>query len=58
LSFPSELIALALMASGHAPKQQVRALKVCADPNNLPFSKHRGEGFENKIASVIAADLV
>jgi mxaJ protein len=46
------------MASGHAPKQQVRALKVCADPNNLPFSKQRGEGFENKIASVIAADLV
>jgi quinoprotein dehydrogenase-associated probable ABC transporter substrate-binding protein len=30
---------------------------VCADPNNLPFSNQRGEGFENRIASVIAADL-
>jgi len=51
------LIALALMASGRAPKAPVRELKVCADPNNLPFSNQRGEGFENKIASVIAADL-
>jgi mxaJ protein len=51
------LIALALMASGHAPKAPLRELKVCADPNNLPFSNQRGEGFENKIASVIAADL-
>src|SRR5437868_4844070 len=24
------------------------ALRVCADPNNLPFSNARGEGFENK----------
>jgi quinoprotein dehydrogenase-associated probable ABC transporter substrate-binding protein len=32
-------------------------LHVCADPNNLPFSNEKGEGFENKIAEVIAADL-
>jgi mxaJ protein len=32
-------------------------LRVCADPNNLPFSNNRLEGFENKIANVIAADL-
>jgi mxaJ protein len=32
-------------------------LRVCADPNNLPFSNARGEGFENKIASLIASDL-
>jgi mxaJ protein len=32
-------------------------LKVCADPNNLPFSNRRGEGFENKIAELIARDL-
>jgi mxaJ protein len=30
---------------------------VCADPNNLPFSNERQEGFENRIATVIAADL-
>jgi mxaJ protein len=32
-------------------------LTVCADPNNLPFSNRAGEGFENKIANVIAHDL-
>jgi mxaJ protein len=34
-----------------------RVLRVCADPNNLPFSNERGEGFENRIAELIAADL-
>jgi len=31
--------------------------KVCADPNNLPFSNEKQEGFENKIAAVLAEDL-
>lgn len=31
--------------------------KVCADQDNLPFSNDKGEGFENKIAEVLAADL-
>src|SRR5712691_2079133 len=34
-----------------------RTLRVCADPNNLPFSNARGEGFENKIAELVARDL-
>ena len=34
-----------------------RELRVCADPNNLPFSNERGEGFENKIAKLIADEL-
>jgi mxaJ protein len=34
-----------------------RELRVCADPNNLPFSNERGDGFENKILEVVAADL-
>ena len=33
------------------------ALRVCADPNNLPFSNRKGEGFENKIAEMIGADM-
>ena len=33
------------------------ALRVCADPNNLPFSNGRREGFENKIAALLARDL-
>jgi mxaJ protein len=30
---------------------------VCADPNNLPFSNSAGEGFENKIASLLGREL-
>lgn len=32
-------------------------LKVCSDPNNLPFSNQQGEGFENKIAELFAQKL-
>jgi len=32
-------------------------LRVCADPNNLPFSNAAGEGFENRIMQVLASDL-
>jgi quinoprotein dehydrogenase-associated probable ABC transporter substrate-binding protein len=32
-------------------------LRVCADPNNLPFSNNQMQGFENQIASLIAKDL-
>lgn len=42
----------ALVACGHS----VPPLRVCADPNSLPFSNERGEGFENKIAALLAAD--
>ena len=34
-----------------------RTLTACADPNNLPFSNKAGEGFENKLAQMIASDL-
>jgi quinoprotein dehydrogenase-associated probable ABC transporter substrate-binding protein len=34
-----------------------RVLRVCADPNNLPFSNQRQEGFENRLAEVIARNL-
>jgi mxaJ protein len=34
-----------------------RVLRVCADPNNLPFSNARGEGLENKLAELIAGEL-
>ncbi len=31
--------------------------KVCADPENMPYSNNKGEGFENKIAELLAKDL-
>ncbi|GJE04408.1 substrate-binding domain-containing protein [Methylobacterium isbiliense] len=34
-----------------------RELRVCADPNNMPFSNRSGEGFENRITDIIARDL-
>jgi quinoprotein dehydrogenase-associated probable ABC transporter substrate-binding protein len=33
------------------------ALRVCADPANLPFSNEKGEGFENKIAEIVAGEF-
>jgi mxaJ protein len=32
-------------------------LRVCSDPNNLPFSSARRDGFENRIADLLARDL-
>ena len=49
---------LCLAASAAIAEGESHAvLTVCADPNNLPFSNRAGEGFENKIANVIAHDL-
>jgi len=39
------------------PRASVRELRVCADPNNLPFSNARGEGFENQLAEQLARHL-
>jgi quinoprotein dehydrogenase-associated probable ABC transporter substrate-binding protein len=50
------LVALTLawpVAAADKPK----VLRVCADPDNLPFSNKQSEGFENKIAEVVARDL-
>lgn len=32
-------------------------LRVCADPNNMPYSNQQQQGFENRIADLIASDL-
>jgi mxaJ protein len=48
------LSATTLMLSAAA---QARELKVCSDPNNLPFSNRREEGFENKLARLVAREL-
>lgn len=50
--------ALALVACTGSPAHAAtRTLRVCADPNNLPFSNNRGEGFENRLAELVANDL-
>jgi len=42
---------------GRAPADAAKQLRVCGDPNNLPFSNEKLQGIENKIADVIAKDL-
>lgn len=56
--YASLLFALSLgCASTSAHAAGVPPLRVCADPGNLPLSNDKGEGFQNKIASVIAEAL-
>ncbi|WP_414474033.1 substrate-binding domain-containing protein [Microvirga sp. M2] len=52
--FPKAILVAALLTAGAA---EARELRVCADPNNLPFSNDKGEGFENRIVDLIARDL-
>jgi quinoprotein dehydrogenase-associated probable ABC transporter substrate-binding protein len=40
-----------------APVASQAALRVCADPGNMPFSNEAGEGLENKIAQVLGQAL-
>jgi len=51
------LAALVLVARENARADEPKALRVCADPDNLPFSDKEGEGFENRIANLVAEDL-
>jgi mxaJ protein len=53
--------AIALLAAAPAWAQrpslpQPGLLRVCADPDNMPLSNQQGEGFENKIAELIAKE--
>jgi mxaJ protein len=59
------LAALALLAAACGGKEIAaeaaapppRELRVCADPNNLPYSNRKLEGFENRLAEMVARDL-
>jgi quinoprotein dehydrogenase-associated probable ABC transporter substrate-binding protein len=58
------LVAGAVLLSGPGRAETPRpeaidrsALRVCADPANLPFSDDKGEGFENRIAELLAEKL-
>jgi mxaJ protein len=56
-------VASALFAHGAgadasaAQKADKKVLRVCGDPNNMPFSNQKLEGIENEIAAVLAKDL-
>jgi mxaJ protein len=48
----SAFLTIALACPAHPDE-----LRVCADPNNLPFSNAERQGFENKLAELVAAEL-
>jgi len=51
-------ISPALAADGQLADAVNRTkLRVCATPSNLPYSDEKGQGFENKIAEIIADEL-
>jgi mxaJ protein len=43
--------------SGVCSAEPEPVLRVCADPNNLPFSNAREQGFENRIARLVAGAI-
>jgi mxaJ protein len=49
-------IVLSLLLACSSTKT-ARELRVCADPNNLPFSNRKGEGLENHLAQLIGSEL-
>jgi quinoprotein dehydrogenase-associated probable ABC transporter substrate-binding protein len=46
--------AVALIAAPHAARAELR---ICSDPGSMPMSNNKGEGYENKIAAVLAKEL-
>jgi quinoprotein dehydrogenase-associated probable ABC transporter substrate-binding protein len=52
------VMAPAVPASAQRPAPLTPGLiRVCADPDNMPSSNEKGEGFENKLASMIAQEF-
>jgi mxaJ protein len=45
------------LASAQTATVKPSVLRVCADPNNLPFSNAAGEGFENRLMTLLATEL-
>lgn len=56
--FAAAALATAATAVGAAePVDTGATLAVCADPGNLPYSSSKLDGFENRVAALLAADL-
>jgi quinoprotein dehydrogenase-associated probable ABC transporter substrate-binding protein len=50
---PSEKIAIRAAAKAAYKAKKLQALKICADPGNMPFSSDKQEGIENKIGTLL-----
>jgi len=49
--------AIAQASKDDTANPAAKALRVCADPSNMPFSNDKQEGFENKIAALLAKKI-
>jgi mxaJ protein len=52
-----KLLAALLPALFCLPMMAATPLRVCADPDNLPFSNRAGAGFDDRIVTLVARDL-
>lgn len=57
MSTASKFVALLALGCTTAAYAATATLRVCADPNNLPFSNRAQQGFENQLADMVAHDL-
>jgi quinoprotein dehydrogenase-associated probable ABC transporter substrate-binding protein len=57
MSSATKSLALLVVASATLAYSSTPALRVCADPNNLPYSNQQQQGFENDLAQMIASDF-
>jgi quinoprotein dehydrogenase-associated probable ABC transporter substrate-binding protein len=51
---PSEQIAIRAAAKAAYKAKKLKTFNVCADPGNMPLSNIEGEGFQQKMAKVLA----
>jgi mxaJ protein len=57
VAFAALAILCGAAAGAAAEPASSGSLRVCADPDNMPFSNAEGQGFENKLAELIAEKL-
>ena len=50
-------VAMTALQAQAADQGERKAFRVCQDPNNMPFSNTKGEGYEDKIAELFAKEL-
>jgi mxaJ protein len=56
-ALPVLAVAIMALAGIGVARAEESALRICADPNNLPFTNEAGQGFENKLAEFVARKL-
>jgi mxaJ protein len=54
--FPN-LLAVGFLTLASLSASAAPPLRICADPDNLPFSNRAGAGFDNRVAALVAHDM-